>query len=40
MTAVLHWNVKFRPALAALVIVAATAASLLGWADGGCGIYW
>jgi hypothetical protein len=37
---VLHWDVKFKPALAVLVIAAAAVASLVGWADGPCGIYW
>jgi hypothetical protein len=37
---VLHWNVRFKPVLAVLVIVAASVAALMGWADGTCGIYW
>jgi len=37
---VLHWNVNFKPVLAVLVVVAAMLASLMGWADTVCGIYW
>jgi hypothetical protein len=40
ISAVLHWNVRFKPVLAVLVIVAASVAALMGWADGTCGIYW
>ena len=37
-TAVLHWKIKVAPAL--VLAVAAVLASVGGWAEGLCGIYW
>jgi hypothetical protein len=39
-SAVLHWNVKFKPVLTVLVVVAAVFASVMGCADTTYGIYW
>ena len=36
----LHWNVKFKPVLTVLVVVAAVFASVMGCADTTYGIYW